>query len=58
MNLLETVQSEVETEEPAEGMMVNIWKNVEGELRLTEQKPVSRTQFDEMQSRNDFSGLL
>ena len=39
-------------------MMVNIWKNVEGELRLTEQKPVSRTQFDEMQSRNDFSGLL
>jgi len=36
-------------------VLVNVWENVGGEMKLTEQKPIKRSQFDTMQQLQDFS---
>ena len=54
---LETTDSYHEPRE-SDVMMVNIWRNVDGDLKLTDQKPVARTEFDKMQNDNDFSSLV
>ena len=38
-------------------VLVNVWENVGGEMKLTEQKPIQRSQFDTMQKLQDFSSL-
>ena len=38
-------------------MLVNVWENVNGEIKLTGQKPVERSHFDEMQRKQNFSEL-
>ena len=38
-------------------VLVNVWENVGGEMKLTEQKPIQRSQFDTMQKLHDFSSL-
>ena len=38
-------------------VLVNVWENVGGEMKLTEQKPIQRSQFDTMQKLHDFSFL-
>ena len=58
---LETTDSYHEPRESSEDgdvMMVKIWRNVDGDLKLTDQKPVARTEFDKMQNDNDFSSLV
>ena len=59
--ILETTDSYHEPHESSEDsdvMMVKIWRNVDGDLKLTDQKPVARTEFDKMQNDNDFSSLV
>ena len=58
---LETTDSYHEPRESSEDgdvMVVKIWRNVDGDLKLTDQKPVARTEFDKMQNDNDFSSLV
>ena len=38
-------------------MLVNVWENVNGEIKLTGQKPVERSHFDEMQRNQNFLEL-
>ena len=48
----------VESPEAEEDLMlVNVWENVNGEIKLTGQKPVERSHFDEMQRKQNFSEL-
>ena len=47
-----------ENDEEQEVIFVNIWNNVNGELHLTDKKPVTREEFDLMETRQDFSQLL
>ena len=37
---------------------VNIWNNVNGELQITNKKPMRRNEFDQMESIQDFSKLF
>ena len=55
--LLNTKQN-TEKDEEQEVIFVNIWNNVNGELHLTDKKPVTREEFDLMETRQDFSQLL
>ena len=43
--------------EDPEIIYVNIWNNVGGELQLQEQKPMLKSEFDDMQRKKDFSRL-
>ena len=45
-----------EKSEP-EIIFVNVWKNVDGKLKLAGQKPVTKGQIDKMQRKKDFSKL-
>ena len=45
-------------EEEEEVILVNIWNNVDGKLLLTEKKPLSRKEFEQMEKRKDFSDLF
>lgn len=38
--------------------MVNIWRKVGGDLKLTNQKPVTKTEFEQMQTKKDFTSLM
>ena len=38
-------------------IFVNVWKNVDGKLKLAGQKPMLKEKFDEMQRKKDFSKL-
>ena len=38
-------------------VLVNVWENVGGEMKLTDQKPIKRSHFDTMQQLQDFSYL-
>ena len=55
--LLNTKQN-TEKDEEQEVIFVNIWNNVNGELHLTDKKPVTREEFDLMETRQDISQLL
>ena len=55
--LLNTKQN-TEKDEEQEVIFVNIWNNVNGELHLTDKKPVTREEFNLMETRQDFSQLL
>ena len=46
-----------ESKDKASDVLVNVWENVEGEMKLTDQKPIQRSQFDTMQQLHDFSPL-
>ena len=39
-------------------MYVNVWENIDGDVKLTGQRPISRVEFDEMQKNRDFSELM
>ena len=41
-----------------EVVFVNVWKNVDGKLKLTGQKPMLKEKFDKMQKLKDFSSLV
>ena len=41
-----------------EVLLVNIWQNTDGEMKLTERKPVTRADFTRMQKEQDFTQLL
>ena len=45
-------------DEAEDVVYINVWNNVGGELKLTGQKPMLREEFEEMQSKKDFSSLL
>ena len=40
-----------------EMIFVNVWKNVDGKLKLAGQNPMLKETFDEMQRKKDFSKL-
>ena len=52
------MEREKSSEDDSNLMMVNIWRKVGGDLKLTNQKPVTKTEFEQMQTKNDFSTLL
>ena len=51
-------ETDDDLEEEPEVIYVNIWNKVDGELKLTGQKPMLKDTFDEMQKRKDFSSLV
>ena len=52
------MEREKSSEDDSNLMMVNIWRKVGGDLKLTNQKPVTKTEFEQMQTKKDFSTLL
>ena len=58
LNSYKFLNDKVAQVEPEELILVNVWNNVDGKLSLTEKKPLSRTEFEEMEKRKDFSGLF
>ena len=58
LNSYQFLNDKVAQVEPEELILVNVWNNVDGKLSLTEKKPLSRTKFEEMEKRKDFSGLF
>ena len=34
------------SKDPAPEVLVNVWENIDGEMRLTDQKPLQRSQYD------------
>ena len=55
INTLQNFDYDVNSE--PEMIFVNVWKNVDGKLKLAEQKPMQKEKFDEMQRKKDFSKL-
>ena len=53
-----TDQIEEITEDEPEIIYVNIWNKVDGELKLSGQKPMLKGTFDEMHKKRDFSSLV
>ena len=53
-----TDQIEEITEDEPEIIYVNIWNKVDGELKLSGQKPMLKDTFDEMHKKKDFSSLV
>ena len=51
-------EDSADIEEEEEVILVNIWNNVDGKLLLTEKKPLSRKEFEQMETRKDFSDLF
>ena len=58
LNSYQFLNDKVAQVEPEELILVNVWNNLDGKLSLTEKKPLSRTEFEEMDKRKDFSGLF
>ena len=58
LNTKHELGEKTENVEEQEVIFVNIWNNVNGELHLTDKKPVTREEFDLMETRQDFSQLL
>ena len=58
LNTKHELGEKTENDEEQEVIFVNIWNNVNGELHLTDKKPVTREEFDLMETRQDFSQLL
>ena len=58
LNTKHELGEKTENVEEQEVIFVNIWNNVNGELHLTDKKPVTREEFNLMETRQDFSQLL
>ena len=58
LNTKHELGEKTENDEEQEVIFVNIWNNVNGELHLADKKPVTREEFDLMETRQDFSQLL
>ena len=52
------VQEEEKPIDDQELVYVNVWENIDGDVKLTGQRPISRLEFDEMQKNRDFSELM
>ena len=47
-----------EEEQHHDLVYVNVWENVNGDVKLTGQRPISRMEFEKMQRNQDFSELM
>ena len=47
-----------EEEQHHDLVYVNVWENVNGDVKLTGQRPISRLEFEKMQRNQDFSELM
>ena len=47
-----------EEEQHHDLVYVNVWENVNGDVKLTGQRPISRQEFEKMQRNQDFSELM
>jgi hypothetical protein len=52
-----SLNTDFDVNSESEIIFVNVWKNVDGKLKLAGQKPMLKEKFDEMQRKKDFSKL-